>query len=236
MDKQNLSISIAIPAYNEEENIEAVVKDTLINLPKYFKTYEVIVIDDGSTDSTGEILDRLAKKNKRLKIIHQKNGGYNKAMQTGLSAAKNDYVAYMQADGQNKISDLKKCFQIMDHYDLVLGDRGNRLDYSPYRLILSHGFLIMLWTLFGIKYHDVNWLYIWKTKEIQKLKLDPNGGVFILVESLVKFRRAGLKIGEAPAPYRSRQGGQAKNMRFKVVRNTFISAMKLKWALMQGKA
>lgn len=228
------SLSILIPAYNEEESLGFVLKDTLRDLPKIVRDYEIIVVDDGSTDRTLQTANLFAKKNKHVRVIHQSNSGFNKAMITGIRAAKKRYVAYMQADGQDLIRDMVNCIKIMQNYDLVLGIRGKRIDYNFYRLVLSYGALILYWVLFGITYEDVHWVYVWRTREVQKLHLDPKGGIFLLVETLVKFKRKGLTIGEAPAPYRPRYGGEAKNINLKVVTRTFISMLKLWWKIANG--
>ena len=234
--KNKPSLSIVIPAYNEEESLGYVLNDTLSYLSKYVKDYEVIVVDDGSTDKTPKVADSFAKRNRRLRVIHRAtNGGFNKAMIRGLKAAKKDYVAYMQADGQDLVRDMVNCFKVMDKFDLVLGVRGKRLDYDLYRTILSYGGLILYRVLLGITYEDVHWVYVWKTKEVQKLKFDPKGGMFLLVESLVKFKRKGLKIGEASSPYRPRYGGINKNDSLEVVVKTLISMFKLWYKIVTGK-
>jgi hypothetical protein len=78
-------------------------------------------------------------------------------------------------------------------------------------------------------------VYIWKTKEVQKLKLDPNGGIFLLVESLVKFKKKGLRIAEAPAPYRPRYGGDNKNDSLKVIWRTLGSMLRLWRKIITGR-
>lgn len=221
------SITIAIPAFNEEECIEWVVKDTFKSLPKYFKDFEIVVVDDGSRDKTGTILDKLAKTNKKLRVIHQKNGGYSKAMWTGIKASKKEFVAYMPADGQFLIEDMRHCFEMMKNNDLVLGYRGGRSDYTPKRIFFSYGFLLILLILFDIKYMDVGWVHIWRTKKVQKLKLMAMGGIFILTEILVRFKKLGYKIIEAPSYYRPRRAGEVKNAKLKVVFATFMNAIKL---------
>lgn len=228
------SLSVVIPAYNEEESIGYVLTDTLRDLPKAVGVYEIIVVDDGSTDKTLQIVNSFAKKNKNIRVIHQSHGGFNKAMVKGLKAATKKYVAYMHAGGHDLIRDMTNCIRIMSDYDLVLGIRGKRIDYNLYRVLLSYGALISYRILFGITHEDVHWVYVWKTKEVQKLKLDPEGGVFLLVESLIKFKRKGLSVGEAPAPYRPRYGGDNKNTNFKVVWLTFVSMTKLWWKIVRG--
>ena len=229
MKRQLPSLSIVVPAYNEEESLGYLLKDTLRSLPGIVDNYEIIVVDDGSNDKTPQIADSFAKKSKRVRVIHQKNRGFNKAMITGLRAARKKYVAYMHAGGQELIRDMVNCIKIMPQYDLVLGIRGKRIDYNFYRLLLSYGTLITYRLLFGITYEDVHWVYIWKTKEIKSLKLDPNGGIFLLVESLIKFRQKGLRIGQALAPYRPRYGGDNKNTSFRVVWRTAVSMMRVWW-------
>lgn len=229
------SLSIIIPAYNEEESLDYVLSDTLRDLPKHIKDYELIIVDDGSTDNTPQVIDSFLKKSKHVRVIHRKiNGGYSKAMITGLKAARKDYVAYMQADGQDLVRDMVNCFRIMDKYDLVLGIRGRRIDYNLYRLILSYGCSILYRVLFGIIYEDVHWVYVWKTKEVQKLKFDSKGGIFLLVESLIKFERKGLAVGQVSSPYRPRYGGVNKNTNLKVVWETFTSILQLWWKIRTG--
>lgn len=229
------SISIIIPAYNEEESLKYILEDTLQNLSKLVSDFEVIVIDDGSKDNTLRIARTVARKYPRLKVVHRPHGGFGKALLTGIKIAKKDYVAHMQANGQDLVRDMVNCFKIMGQYDLVLGIRGKRIDYDFYRLVLSYGGLLAYRLFFNIRYEDVHWAYIWKREEIQKLNLDPEGGIFILVESLIKFKRKGLKIGEAPAPYRPRFAGVSKITNYTVVLKTLKSMLRLWWKIITGR-
>lgn len=221
------SISIVIPAYNEEENIALVIRDSLKKLPKYFKDFEIIVVDDGSRDKTGEIADKFAKKDKHVVVIHQLNGGYSKAMLAGMKQASKEFVAYMPADGQFMVDDMRHCFEVMNDNDLILGYRGGRSDYATKRIFFSYGYLLLLLLMFNIKYMDVGWVNIWRTKKVQRLKLSAVGGIFILTEILVRFNQKKYKITEAPSYYHPRLGGEVKNAKLKVVFQTFLNAFKL---------
>lgn len=221
------SITITIPAFNEEESIAFVVKNSLRDLPKYFNDYEIVIVDDGSTDKTGEIADQLAKKNKRVRVVHQKNNGYSSAVLAGIKTATKEYVAYVPADGQFLVADMRHCFEEIGKADLILGYRGGRQDYTTRRVIFSYGYLLLLLFLFDIKYMDVGWVNIWRTNKVQKMKLTCSQGIFILTEILVRFKKKGLKIVEAPSYYHPRLGGEAKNAKLKVVFKTFLSALKL---------
>lgn len=229
------TITIAIPAYNEEENIEWVVKDCLKNLPRYFSDFEVLVVDDGSRDKTGTITDYLAKQYENVRVIHQPNGGYSAAMLKGIRNARKDFVAYLPADGQYLIPDMAEMYPLMETSDLVLGYRGIRKDYNLYRKILSYGYLIFLWLLFGINVKDLNGPNIWRTKEVNKIKKVysvKSKGVFLLAEIVARFKAKGLRITEAPSIYRSRRGGEVKNAKLSVSLQTALDALRLKWKLL----
>ncbi len=232
MTNKNHSISIVIPAYNEEESIVWVLKDTLKTLPKYFKDFEIIVLDDGSTDKTAKITDRFAAISRNLRAIHQPNGGFSKAMLAGIKAAKKEFVAYMPADGQFLVEDMRHCFEVMESNDMVLGYRGGRPDYTTKRMIFSFGYLLLLTLLFNIKFMDVGWVVIWRTQKVKRLKLTATGGIFILTETVVRFQKAGHKIAEAPSYYHVRKAGEVKNAKMKVIWSTLLSALKLKWELL----
>jgi len=232
---KNPSLSIVIPVYNEERSLEYVLSDTLKNLPNIVRTFEIIVVNDGSIDKTREIAESFSKKSRRVRVINKHHGGFSKALLSGVKVANKEYVCYMQGDGQDLVRDMVNCFKIMQNYDLVLGVRGKRIDYDFSRLVLSYGALILYRLLFRVNYEDVHWVYIWKTKEIQKLKLNPNAGMFTLVESLIKFRRKGLSIGEAESPYRPRYAGASKNVGFDVVKQTLNGIYDLWWKNVNGK-
>jgi len=219
------SLTIAIPAYNEQECIEGVIKHILRDGPKYLSDFEVVVIDDGSTDKTGEIAERFAKENKQIRVVHTPHGGYGNAMLRGIREARKEFVAYMPADGQFLVEDMQHCLPYMKHADLILGARGSRTDYSTYRLILSFAYLILLRVLFGITYQDVNWLTIWRTKKVQKLPI-LSRGIFLLAEIVVRFQKRGYKIIEAPSFYRPRTGGQVKNAKLSIALETLIEMLR----------
>lgn len=223
------SLTIVIPAYNEEAGLPVTLNDCVKNLPKYFSDWEIIVVDDGSTDETPQIADSYAKKYRYIRVLHQPNSGYNKAMITGLALASKDYIGYFQADGQNLVEDFRMCYKLLSQYDLVLAGRGKVIDYSFVRKFFHYGAFFIYRILFGLRYKDPHWVYFWKRSEIQKLKLDPMGGVFLLVESLVKFKQRGLTIIEINTVYRPRVGGEQKAVKLKVIWRTLLSVLRLWW-------
>lgn len=225
-------LSIVIPAYNEEDNLEWLVKDMVIGAPKLGITdLEIVIVDDGSTDKTGKIADKLSKEFKNVRAIHKPNGGYCSALLRGIKEAKKDYIAYFPADGQTLMRDIKECIPFLGKADIVLGDRGKRLDYSLYRQFLSHVYLILLRIFYGNPYRDINWFHIWKKEKIQNIELISKG-IFILAEIVIRFKKKKYLIREAPVPYRSRRGGVAKNAKLSIAWQTFIDLLRF-WALLK---
>ena len=231
----NTSLSVIIPAYNEEENIERVVKDSVEKLPEYFDDFEIIVIDDGSRDQTPQMCDVLAKKYNHVRIIHKANGGFSRAALDGMNAATKEFIAYVPADGQFLVVDLRHCFAEMERNDMVVGYRGGRPDYTTWRMIMTHGYLILLVLLFGIRLGDVGWATIWRTDKVRSLHLKGAGGVFILAEIIVRFMHKGYSIAEAPSFYHARKSGTVKNAKMSVVLKTVANAFKLWFQIKTGR-
>ncbi len=229
--KKSPSLSIIIPVYNEENSIGYVLDDTLKNLPQLVSNFEIIIIDDGSKDKTPAIIKSFGKKFKRVNVISQKHFGYAKALAIGIKTAKKDYVANMQGNGQDLIRDMVNSIKVMGNYDLTIGIRGKRIDYDLYRFILSYGGMLLYRLLFGIKYEDVHWSYIWKRKELTKLTIDSNSGLFCLVETLIEFQKRGLKIAEIASPYRPRFAGASKITDTRNIFKLLLSMFKFWWKI-----
>jgi glycosyltransferase involved in cell wall biosynthesis len=197
--------------------------------------YEIIVVDDGSTDSTGSIADELAKEIDQIKVIHQSNGGYGVALAAGINLATKELVAYVPADGQFLVDDMRHCFELIGDNDLILGYRGGRSDYTVGRILLSYGYLTLLTIMYGLRYMDVGWVHIWRVEKLKRLDLKGTRGIFILTEIVIRFQRLGWKIVEGPSYYHPRLSGEAKNARASVVLSTLISALRLWAKLKWGK-
>ena len=228
-------LTVVIPAFNEEGNIQQVVQDTYRSLPQYFADYEIIVVNDGSTDSTGSIADELAKGIDQIKVIHQSNGGYGVALVAGINLATKEFVAYVPADGQFLVDDMRHCFELIGNNDLILGYRGGRSDYTLGRILLSYGYLTLLTLMYGLRYMDVGWVHIWRVEKLKRLDLKGTRGIFILTEIVILFQRLGWKIIEGPSYYHPRLSGKAKNARTSVVLDTLINTVRFWLKIKRGK-
>ena len=133
------SLSVVIPAYNEEGNLDNLVKQTLEDAKKTTSDFEIIVVNDGSSDKTRIVADLLAKTYDHVRVIHHKsNLGLALAWRTGIKACKKDIILYIEGDGQQPFCDQYDLLEKIKHADLVLGTRSYRFDYTPFRLSLIH--------------------------------------------------------------------------------------------------
>lgn len=220
------AISIFIPAYNEEENIEGVVLEAERVLRQVSDRPEIIVVDDGSTDKTRIILDRLSTKVLSLKVIrHEQNRGIAAAMKSGIGAAKGDLIFFNSADKQAPMSVLFKMLARMDEYDLLVGCFCDRKD-SRLRIILSKCYHLLIRTLFGIKLRNINALKLFR-REIFDKDYDWGDNLCIDTEIVLRARAAGFRIGEVPLEHFPRLKGTSRVANIKNAASTFVNLFKL---------
>src|SRR3989344_5107351 len=179
------SLSFFYPCYNEEEVIEKSVGDVLKVLPKISDKYELILIDDGSKDRTGEIADDLARKNKFIKVVHHKpNQGYGGALKSGFYNSKYSWIATCDSDGQFDVSELSKLInKANEGYDVVIGYRIDRKD--PFiRKVYGAIWTTISNVLLGISVRDVDCSFkLVKKDVIDKIpRLESSRGAMISPE------------------------------------------------------
>lgn len=202
-------VSIFFPAYNEEGNIENAVHTAVDILSDLCSDYEVLVINDASTDRTGEIVDNLAKKNPKIRVIHHKeNRQLGGAMRTGFAEATKDLVFYVDADNPVDLRDLGRALDLMDGSDVVIGYRLNR-DETLKRAIYSRVYNILIRVLFGLKVRDVNFSFkLFRRKVLETITLK-TASSFLDAELLIAAKRAGFSITEMGVKYYPREVGQS---------------------------
>src|SRR5579859_2349033 len=122
------ALSVFFPAYNEAGNIEEVVKQALFVLPNVAKQFEVLIVNDGSTDGTLQIAKRLSKKYKKVRVVNQRNKGYGGALKRGFKETKYDWIFFTDSDLQFDIAELKKFIRYSERNDAVIGFRLNRAE------------------------------------------------------------------------------------------------------------
>lgn len=213
MDMQKVSLSVFLPTYNEEENIDEVVTNIDNYLKFRFGDYEILVINDGSKDKTAEVVRKLQTKIKNLRLIeHPKNLGYAQALRTGFQNAGKELVFYTDSDGQFDINELDKLLPLLEDYDVVTGYRIKRQD-PMMRIWMGRVYNWAMRLLFGLKLKDIDCAFkLYKRKIFDHIQLrnDISTGVLNL-EVFLKATNAGYKISEVGVNHYRRMKGVATN-------------------------
>ena len=213
MDGKLPGLTFFFPAYDEEEHVGQVVADALRTLPRFADDFEVVVVDDGSHDRTGEIADRLAAGDPRIRVIHHRpNRGYGAALRTGLLAATKPYVFFTDGDRQFSLDDLGLLIGAIGGADAAIGYRAKRNDPRR-RLVIAWVYNHLISLLFGGGFRDVDCAYkLFRTEVFRRVRLERvrSNGAFFSAELLLSLRAAGLRIAQVPVPHHARTAGLPK--------------------------
>lgn len=204
--KKNISLSIFFPAYNEEASIEKSVAAAENAAKKITDQYEILIINDGSSDRTEEIADRLAAENPHVRAIHQVNQGYGGAVWTGIQSARYEYVFFTDADLQFDLDELPLLAEYVPEYDVVLGYRAKRKD--PFmRLVNAKGWNVLNRALFGLKVRDIDCAFKLMRRDLVASLPIQNKTAMMSAEMLIRLSRKGIVFKEVPVTHLPRTAG-----------------------------
>ncbi len=229
-------LSIIIPCYNEEENLKIYGKELFPHLDKLNTKYEVILVNDGSKDSTLKEMKKLKKKNKNVKVIsYSPNGGLGYAVKQGIKAVIGDLTVTLDSDltfHPKLISKLLERYKKGD-VDCVIGSpslEGYDKSVPFYRIFLSKGANTLYWIILSKKITAVSPIFrLYKTKKIKNLKLESNK-FEINSEILFKLLKNKCKVAEVPAALTTRKYGVSKlNNRKEIINHLKLMAKMIYW-------
>jgi glycosyltransferase involved in cell wall biosynthesis len=202
-------LSVFFPAYNEEENVPLVVEKALEILPQVADEYEVIVVNDGSQDRTGEVAEELARAHPRVRVIHhERNQGYGAALRTGFRAARYPWVAFTDSDGQFDFADIERFLGYTQSADLILGYRLERAD-SALRRFYTVGWALIPRLLLGLDVKDYSCGFkLIKKSVIEAVEPLQGEEKVYQIELLVKAKRKGFRFAEVGVHHYPREFGQ----------------------------
>ena len=211
------SLSLVLPAHNEEDNIRLVVEDALRVLPQYTDTFEIIPVNDGSKDGTAKILQQLAAEDDRVRpVSYEVNKGYGGALVSGFDATRYDYVMFMDADRQFDIADIRRLAPFVGEYDIVAGFRMERSD-PLIRRVNAEVFNIAVRILFGVHLRDLDCAFkIFRGDQLRSLDLMSNGAL-INCEMQAKLRRQGATLQQVGVQHYPRVAGSSTGGNIKVI-------------------
>jgi glycosyltransferase involved in cell wall biosynthesis len=221
------SISVFFPCYNEQDNITRTAEQALDVLQNLKADFEVIIVDDGSSDATGQIADKIADQNNKVKVVHHPtNLGYGAALQSGFKAAIKDLVFYTDGDGQFDINEMPPLLPLMNQYDIVSCYRLNRQD-NIIRKINGWCWTKLVCLLFDMKIRDIDCAFkLYKREIFDNIKISSTGAL-IDAEILGRAIRKGYSITQKGIHHHPRIAGTQTGANIRVILRAFKELLKL---------
>lgn len=231
-------LSIFFPFWDEEDNIEQTVKRSARISEKIASKWEIIMVDDGSTDNTRKIAHTLAVADKRLKVVSlSPNRGYGAALRAGFEKAKYDVVVFTDGDGQFDFSEVTKFIEKIEDSDIVVGFRKKRNDKNlGKRLLLMN--LLKVWNILLFRFYlrDIDCGFkMFRKSALMKLTPLRSEGAMITTEILAKARKKGLRIEEVGVTHYPRIKGHQSGANFPVIIRAVLESFVLWYDLHYGR-
>ncbi len=215
------SLSVVLPVYNEEGAIASTIERALSILPSMVSDFEIIAVDDGSTDRSGPILAAIAQQVPQLRMVtHTRNQGYGAALADGFAAASKELTFFMDSDGQFDIEDLYGLLTHIGHYDAVIGYRLLRQD-TIMRKLNAWGWHTLIGLVLHVHVRDIDCAFkLFRTNFLHQYAPETRGAM-INAEMLYKLARAGYTYQEVGVNHLPRQAGKATGAHPRVIARAF---------------
>ena len=215
------STSCTILAYNEEATIERAILDVHEALRGLGRDFEILVVDDGSSDRTAELALALEAQLAEVRVLrHGRNLGPGSAILTGIRNARCDNVVFHPADQQVDFREVAGLLPLLDEHDIVVVSRSHRPGYTPMRMLSSHVYIGLARVLFGLRgFEDFNFIYLFRRELVGAMEIDSDG-VFLCTEILVRAVRQGARVAHARAECLPRVAGSSAVYRPRVIAKT----------------
>jgi len=236
MDAGKYSISAFFPAFNDVGSIGKIIHTMAWLLPKLADSYEIVIVDDGSRDGTGELLRKLSGEYPFLKVIHHGvNRGYGAALITGFANCSKDLIFYTDGDGQYDVEELPLLLQAFgDDVDVVNGYKISRSD-PGYRIAAGFVYQHLMRLLFRLSIRDVDCDFrLFRRQILAGTQLRCDSGV-ICVEMMKRFQERGCRIVEVPIHHYHRYHGRSQFFRFRHLRRVGVQLVSAWWKLVVGR-
>jgi glycosyltransferase involved in cell wall biosynthesis len=224
------SVSLVIPMFNEEANIEHAIAYAIEALQAHTDDWEIIIVDDASTDQSPEIVRRVAREHPRIRLIeHEFNQKLGASLQSGFAVASKELVLYMDADLPFDPDVLGRAIRAMNvtRADLIAGYRLDRTTEGFKRSLYSSAYNLLIRLLFGITHRDINFSFkLMKRELLEAVELRSEGSL-IDAELVVKARNLGFQIQQLGLDYFPRRHGDSTLSSPRIILKIFRELFKL---------
>ena len=222
------SLSVVLPAYNEEENVESAVEQVSAIAQELGMDYEIILVNDGSADQTGEIARELEQRVPNFRLVeHYPNRGYGGSLKAGFAAATKDLIVFVPADNQFDFSEVHRLLERLDEADIVSGYRVDRQD-SFIRKFNALGWNMVVRLLFGSLCRDIDCGFkLFRREILDRVNIVSNGAM-IDTEFLAGAKARGYRIVDVPVTHLPRVAGEATGANFRVVAKAFYDLVRFR--------
>ncbi|MDQ1396828.1 MAG: hypothetical protein QOG64_2087 [Acidimicrobiaceae bacterium] len=225
--KAETRLSVVLPAFNEEANIGDAVEMVTKVADRLCGDYEIIVVDDGSTDATAEVVRALGDSDPHLRLIrHGRNRGYGEALRTGFLAARMPLLFFTDADNQFDLEELEHFIPWIDRVDVVAGYRTNRQD--PFgRRVMAKAWNYLVRVLFYVPVRDIDCAFkLFRREVIDDLHIE-SVGAMVNTELMVKMGRSGRAVVELGVTHYPRTAGRARGANPRVVGHALVELARM---------
>lgn len=220
--------SVAVMCYNERQTLEHMVERTLAVLAKNAEPFEVLIIDDGSTDGSDDVARRLAAAHPEVRLHrHPTNEGIGQVLRDGYQLTRGGAVAVLPADLQFAPEDLPVAMDALRAgADVVCVHRATRKD-PGLRKVVSSIDEVLVWLLFGVRMRDLHWVKLYRRAVLDRVSIESHTPM-VDTELLVKSRRSGFRLTELSLPHHPRTAGRSTGATLPVIVRTFVDLLKLR--------
>jgi len=221
------SLSVVIPAYNDETTIGKLIQDTDKVLAGECPDYEIVVVNDGSKDNTLSVIQKAAKENPRVRLInHEVNQGFGRTIKELYVSGRKELIGSLPGDYQYAPKELLTMAQGLKSHDFIIGLRVKRND-PPRRKLQSQVYNFMLRVLYGHKHKDVNSIKLFRRKIVETVELKSDTA-FVDAELCIRAEKAGFRVVEIPIEHLPRLSQGASGGKLSVIWDTFADLVKMK--------
>lgn len=216
------SLSVVVPARDEEAAVGGVVRAALAELDARALDGEVIVVDDGSRDRTGPVVEAMAAVDRRVRLVHHPRSlGYGAALRAGFAAARGEHLCFTDADRQFDLADLGRLLPFVDDFDLVVGYRAVRRDPLG-RRVAARAWNALVRAVLGVGVRDVDCAFkVLHHRVLRELPLRSRGA-FVNSELLARARARGFRVYEVPVRHFPRVAGRPSGGRPAVIGRALV--------------